>query len=61
MLSICYQRGNLKSENPVFMRVSRLGAKLLVVLISLVIIFKKQLTSLVNSILGKITSQSNSI
>ncbi len=47
--------------SPVFMRVSRLGAKLLVVLISLVIIFKKQLTSLVNSILGKITSQSNSI
>ena len=34
---------------------------ILVVLISLVIIFKKQLTSLVNSILGKITSQSNSI
>lgn len=34
---------------------------ILVVLISLVIIFKKQLTSLVSSILGKITSQSNSI
>lgn len=34
---------------------------ILVVLISLVIIFKKQLTSLVNSILSKITSQSNSI
>ena len=34
---------------------------ILVVLISLVIVFKKQLTSLVNSILSKITSQSNSI
>ena len=31
------------------------------VLISLVIIFKKQLTDLVNSILSKITKQSNSI
>ena len=34
---------------------------ILVVLISLVIIFKKQLTDLVNSILSKITKQSNSI
>ena len=34
---------------------------LLVVLISLVIIFKDQLTSLVESILSKITKQSNSI
>ena len=34
---------------------------ILVVLISLVVIFKKQLTSLVNSILSKITSQSNGI
>lgn len=34
---------------------------ILVVLISLVIIFKKQLTSLVNSILKKITSQSEGI
>ena len=33
----------------------------LVVLISLVIIFKDQLTSLVESILSKITKQSNSI
>ena len=32
-----------------------------VVLIGLVIIFKEQLTSLVESILSKITSQSNSI
>lgn len=34
---------------------------ILVVLIGLVIIFKKQLTSLVNSIFTKITSQSNGI
>ncbi len=34
---------------------------ILVVLIGLVIIFKDQLTSLVRSILSKITSQSNSI
>lgn len=34
---------------------------ILVVLIGLVIIFKEQLVSLVNSILSKITSQSNSI
>ena len=33
----------------------------LVVLIGLVFIFKKQLTSLIQSILSKITSQSNSI
>ena len=34
---------------------------ILVVLIGLVIIFKKQLTSLVKSIFSKITSQSNGI
>ncbi len=34
---------------------------IIVVLIGLVILFKNQLTSLVNSILQKITSQSNSI
>ena len=34
---------------------------ILVVLIGLVIIFKEQLTSLVDNILSKITSQSNSI
>lgn len=37
------------------------GAKFIVVLIGLVIIFKQQLTSIVNSIFKKITSQSNSI
>ena len=34
---------------------------ILVVLISLVLIFKSQLTSLVNNIFSKITSQSNSV
>lgn len=34
---------------------------ILVVLIGLVVIFKKQLTSVVNSILQKIASQSNAI
>ena len=46
---------------PVFMRATREGVKIMVVLISLVIIFKKQLTDLVNSILSKIAKQSNSI
>ncbi len=46
---------------PVFMRATREGVKIIVVLISLVIIFKDQLTSLVESILSKITKQSNSI
>lgn len=34
---------------------------ILVVLISLVVIFKKQLTNLVEKLLSKVTSQSNSI
>lgn len=46
---------------PVFMRVTREGVKIIVVLISLVIIFKEQLTNLVKAILSKITKQSNSI
>lgn len=46
---------------PVFMRATREGVKIMVVLISLVIIFKDQLTNLVNAILSKITKQSNSI
>lgn len=41
--------------------VSRDGAKFIVVLIGLVIIFKDQLTKLVKSILAKIAKQSNSI
>lgn len=46
---------------PVFMRATREGVKINAVLISLVIIFKDQLTNLVNAILSKITKQSNSI
>lgn len=46
---------------PVFMRVTREGVKIIVVLISLVLIFKKQLTSLVKSILSKAVSQSNNV
>lgn len=38
-----------------------MGAKFMVVLIGLVIIFKEQLNSLVKNILSKITKQSNSI
>ena len=47
--------------DPVFMRATREGVKIMVVLISLVIIFKEQLTNLVQAILSKITKQSNSI
>ena len=46
---------------PVFMRATREGVKIMVVLIGLVMIFKDQLTALVKSILGKIAKQSNSI
>lgn len=46
---------------PVFMRATREGAKIIVVLIGLVIIFKSQLTSLVNTIFEKITSESSGI
>ena len=46
---------------PVFMRATREGVKIIVVLIGLVIIFKEQITNLVQSILSKIAKQSNSI
>lgn len=46
---------------PVFMRVTREGVKIMVVLIGLVIIFKSQLTSLVETIFQKITSESAGI
>ena len=46
---------------PVFMRVTREGVRIMVVLISLVVIFKKQLTSIVNNIFKKITTESNKI
>lgn len=38
-----------------------MGAKFIVVLIGLVIIFKSQITSLVNKLLSKMTSQANKI
>ena len=37
------------------------GAKFIVVLVGLVVVFKKQITSLVNSILSKMTNQANKI
>lgn len=46
---------------PVFMRATREGAKIMVVLIGLVLIFKSQLTSLVQNIFQKITSESAGI
>lgn len=46
---------------PVFMRATRQGANFMVVLIGLVIIFKSQLTSLVETIFQKITSESAGI
>lgn len=38
-----------------------LGAKFMVVLIGLVIIFKSQITALVNKLLSKMSSQANKI
>lgn len=46
---------------PVFMRATRQGANFIVVIIALVLIFKTQLISLVNSIFEKITSESSGI
>lgn len=37
------------------------GAKFIVVLIGLVIVFKSQITALVNKLLSKMTSQANKI
>ena len=46
---------------PVFMRATREGVKIMVVLVSLVAIFKKEITSVVNTILKKISSQAKVI
>lgn len=46
---------------PVFIRGIGQGAKFIVVIIALVLIFKNQLISLVNSIFDKITSESAGI
>lgn len=48
-------------KNKRVLRGISLGANFMVVLISLVIIFKEQLTALVKKILTKITKQSNTI
>lgn len=46
---------------PVFMRVTREGVKIIVVLVGLVVIFKEKITEIVNSIFSKITSQTKKI
>ena len=46
---------------PVFMRVTREGVKIIVVLISLVLLFKEQITSLVKTVLTKIKNQGTSV
>lgn len=46
---------------PVFMRATREGAKIMVVLISLVLLFKEQITSLVKTVLTKIKNQGTSV
>lgn len=46
---------------PVFMRVTREGVKIIVVLIGLVIIFKSQITALVTTILGNIRNNALSV
>lgn len=46
---------------PVFMRVTREGVKIIVVLVGLVIIFKEQITEIVENIFKKITTQTNKI
>lgn len=46
---------------PVFMRVTREGVKIIVVIIALLVIFKEQLIDLLNTIFEKITSESSGI
>lgn len=46
---------------PVFMRVTREGVKIIVVLIGLVIIFQTQITKVVNNIFKTITSKTGKI
>ena len=53
--------GMWKVLKPVFKRGYRHGVRFIVVLISLVVIFKSQLTSLVETIFEKITSESSGI
>lgn len=53
--------GMWKVLMPVFKRGYRHGVRFMVVLIGLVIIFKTQLTDIVNSIFDKIVSESSGI
>lgn len=46
---------------PVFMRATREGAKIMVIIIALLVIFKEQLIDLLNTIFEKITSESSGI
>lgn len=46
---------------PVFMRATREGVKIMVVLIGLVLIFKKQLTTIVNNIFKTISTESGKV
>lgn len=53
--------GMWKVLKPVFKRGYRHGVRFMVVIIALVLIFKTQLTTLVNDIFEKITSESAGI
>lgn len=46
---------------PVFMRATREGVKIMVVLIGLIVIFKSKLTVLLNSIFSTITQRTGSL
>ena len=46
---------------PVFMRVTREGVKIMVVLVGLILIFKKQLTSLVNKTFTNINNKAGTL
>lgn len=46
---------------PVFMRATREGVKIIVVLVGLVVIFKKQLTSLINKAFTNINNKAGSL
>lgn len=46
---------------PVFMRVTREGVKIIVVLVGLILIFKKQLTSLVNKTFTNINNKAGTL
>lgn len=46
---------------PVFMRVTREGVKIMVVIVGLILIFKKQLTSLVNKAFSNINDKAGTL